>query len=126
MVCAVLCVLQVVHAIGYGAFVVMGKLNDEVVTCTHLRFDGSPIGCAGIESARVSARFTPVIDGHKSGVKERTKVHTPTAFIGCVLVVLGHRGVTDRVHFDGTVHGEEAHGSYHQKGKEFFHNSEKK
>ena len=116
-------VLEVIQAgeVTVVTFVVMGKLDKQVVACTHLALHGGPVGGAVVETTGVGTGLTSVVDSDKSGIEERSEVHTPTAFVGSRFVVLRHRRIADGVNFDCGLHHRQAKQHSCEEGKDFFH-----
>ena len=123
MLGAIGCVLEVIQAgeVTVVAFVVVSKLDDEVVACTHLALDRRPISSPGVETAGVGTGLTSVVDSDESRIEERSEVHTPTAFVGGRFVILRHRRIADGVNFDCGLHHRQAKQHSCEEGKDFFH-----
>ena len=114
-------ILEVVHTVGDGAFIIMGELDEQVVAGVHLGLDRGPIGGAGVETPGVGSGLATVIDSNECRIEERTEVHTPAPLVRRTLIVLRHRGVSDGVYFDGTLHHRQAEHHGYEKRKDFSH-----
>ena len=121
MLLAIRRVLEVIHTIGHGSLIIMRELDQQVIAGMHLALESRPIRRTGVESTGVGTGLAFVIDCHKRRIEERTEVHTPASLVRRTLVVLRHRGVSDRVHFDSTLHHRQAQQHGCEKAKNFSH-----